>query len=64
MRLVLHAWFLMWLGLGAISAQADEPNAMPFVMQMTVGDSDAQRRAFLQIARHTLRKFASFLSLL
>ena len=42
--------FLTFTGLG--SAQADklaEPQPIPFVMQMTIGDSDAQRRAFLQI---------------
>ena len=36
------------------SAQATEPNEpqpIPFVIQMTIGDSDAQRRAFLQIAK-------------
>ena len=38
--------------IGSISgAQAAQPKAVPFVMQMTVGDSDAQRRAFLQIAK-------------
>ncbi len=36
---------------GAPGAQAAEPAAVSFVMQMTVGDSDAQRRAFLQIAK-------------
>jgi intracellular sulfur oxidation DsrE/DsrF family protein len=51
MSVVLRVWLLVLLGLGAISAQAAEPNPMPFVMQMTVGDSDAQRRAFLQIAK-------------
>lgn len=50
MRLALHGWLLM-LGLWAISAEAAEPKPVPFVMQMTVGDSDAQRRAFLQIAK-------------
>lgn len=33
----------------APSAQAAPPEPVPFVMQMTVGDSDAQRRAFLQM---------------
>jgi intracellular sulfur oxidation DsrE/DsrF family protein len=51
MRVVWHAWFLMLLGVWGMAAQAAEPNPMPFVMQMTVGDSDAQRRAFLQIAK-------------
>lgn len=32
-------------------AQATQTRPTPFVMQMTVGDSDAQRRAFLQIAK-------------
>jgi len=36
---------------GLASAHAAEPQSTPFVMQMTVGDSDAQRRAFLQIAK-------------
>jgi len=36
---------------GVPSAHAAEPEPVPFVMQMTVGDSDAQRRAFLQIAK-------------
>jgi intracellular sulfur oxidation DsrE/DsrF family protein len=36
---------------GAPGAHAAEPAPVPFVMQMTVGDSDAQRWAFLQIAR-------------
>jgi intracellular sulfur oxidation DsrE/DsrF family protein len=51
MRVVWHAWFLLLLGVWGMAAQAAEPNPMPFVMQMTVGDSDAQRRAFLQIAK-------------
>lgn len=33
----------------APGAQAAPPKPIPFVMQMTVGDSDAQRRAFLQM---------------
>lgn len=32
-------------------SQAAQPEPVPIVMQMTVGDSDAQRRAFLQIAK-------------
>jgi len=36
---------------GALNAHAAKPAPVPFVMQMTVGDSDAQRRAFLQIAK-------------
>ncbi|MBN8761935.1 MAG: hypothetical protein A2X71_04865 [Thiobacillus sp. GWE1_62_9] len=34
-----------------INAQAAGPKPVPFVMQMTIGDSDAQRRAFMQIAK-------------
>lgn len=33
------------------AATSAPSNAVPFVMQMTVGDSDAQRRAFLQIQK-------------
>ena len=35
----------------SLHAQAADPRPTPFVMQMTVGDSDAQRRAFLQIQK-------------
>ena len=35
----------------SLHAQADKTGPVPFVMQMTVGDSDAQRRAFLQIQK-------------
>ena len=34
-----------------LHAQAADTGPIPFVMQMTVGDSDAQRRAFLQIQK-------------
>ena len=51
MKVVLRAWLLVLFGLWGISAQAAAPDPVPFVMQMTVGDSDAQRRAFLQIAK-------------
>ena len=51
MKIVLRAWLLVLFGLWGISAQAAEPDPVPFVMQMTVGDSDAHRRAFLQIAK-------------
>lgn len=44
-------WAVVALGLAAASAQAAPPKPTPFVMQMTVGDSDAQRRAFLQIQK-------------
>lgn len=33
----------------APGAQSEPPKPVPFVVQMTVGDSDAQRRAFLQM---------------
>lgn len=43
---------LMFALMGLVSgAQAAQPEPIPFVMQMTIGDSDAQRRAFLQIAK-------------
>ncbi|KVW91338.1 hypothetical protein ABW22_16225 [Thiobacillus denitrificans] len=42
---------LALLALYGASAHAADTQAVPFVMQMTVGDSDAQRRAFLQIAK-------------
>lgn len=32
-------------------AEGATPEVIPFVMQMTIGDSDAQRRAFLQIQK-------------
>ncbi len=51
----MTVWFRVCLLLlflwGVPGAQAAEPAAVSFVMQMTVGDSDAQRRAFLQIAK-------------
>ena len=44
--------FLTFGGLGSAQAtEPDEPQPIPFVMQMTIGDSDAQRRAFLQIVK-------------
>ena len=39
------------LALPGASAHAAEAPPVPFIMQMTVGDSDAQRRAFLQITK-------------
>ncbi len=53
MRSASRAWLLACIlsGWSGISAQAAEPKPVPFVMQMTVGDSHAQRRAFLQIAK-------------
>lgn len=35
----------------SMPAKSASPSAVPFVMQMTVGDSDVQRRAFLQIQK-------------
>lgn len=44
--------FLTFGGLGSAQAtEPDEPQPIPFVMQLTIGDADAQRRAFLQIAK-------------
>lgn len=51
MSVMLRAWLLVLFGVCGITAQAAEPTPVPFVMQMTIGDSDAQRRAFLQIAK-------------
>ena len=53
MRLASHAWLLSCIlfCLFGINARAAEPKPVPFVMQMTIGDSDAQRRAFMQIAK-------------
>lgn len=48
LRFLLLAFALVVLAPGA---QAAPPRPIPFVMQMTVGDSDAQRSAFLQIAK-------------
>jgi uncharacterized protein len=33
----------------SLAREVEESKPVPFVMQMTIGDSDAQRRAFLQI---------------
>ena len=53
MAAVLRTLLLIpvFFGLATASAQAAQPTPVPIVMQMTVGDSDAQRRAFLQIAK-------------
>lgn len=52
MPVILRAALLLaMLTLLGASAHATETQVTPFVMQMTVGDSDAQRRAFLQIAK-------------
>lgn len=53
MRFALRAWLLSCVlsGLFGINAQAAGPKPIPFVMQMTLGDSDAQRRAFMQISK-------------
>jgi len=51
---MFHWWraCLLFLALcGVFVTHADESRAIPFVMQMTLGDSDAQRRAFMQIAK-------------
>ncbi|WP_296638911.1 DsrE family protein [Thiobacillus sp. 65-1402] len=49
----MRAWLLSCVlsGLFGINAQAAGPKPVLFVMQMTIGDSDAQRRAFMQIAK-------------
>ena len=46
---VLRFLLLMFALATAAPAVAAPPGPVPFVMQMTVGDSDAQRRAFLQM---------------
>lgn len=51
MSIWLRVCLLLFTFGGLASAHAAEPQPTPFVMQMTGGDSDAQRRAFLQIAR-------------
>ena len=50
MATVLRTLFLI-SALFGLTAHAAQPKPAPIVMQMTVGDSDAQRRAFLQIAK-------------
>lgn len=50
-RRMAGLWGLLLAGGGAVGAHAAEPRPVPFVMQMTIGDSDAQRRALLQIAK-------------
>ena len=49
----IRIWLLAitLFGLAVANAHATEPQPAHFVMQMTVGDSDVQRRAFLQIAK-------------
>lgn len=52
MLAVLRSCLLLFVLLGmSLHAHADKTGPVPFVMQMTVGDSDAQRRAFLQIQK-------------
>lgn len=52
MLAVLRSCPLLFVLLGmSLHAHADKTGPVPFVMQMTVGDSDAQRRAFLQIQK-------------
>lgn len=51
---MFQKWQMGLFGLvlcGVPAVHADTSSAVPFVMQMTLGDSDAQRRAFLQIAK-------------
>lgn len=51
---MFHGWRASLLCLAlcvAPAAHADTARVVPFVMQMTLGDSDAQRRAFLQVAK-------------
>ncbi|MDA3876975.1 MAG: DsrE family protein [Halothiobacillus sp.] len=43
--------FLAFWAAMNVTAYAEDSKPVPFVMQMTVGDSDAQRRAFLQIQK-------------
>ncbi len=52
MTALFRSCLLLLALLGVSShAQAADVSPVPFVMQMTVGDSDAQRRAFLQIQK-------------
>jgi len=53
MAILCRAALLLFamLALPGACTHAAELQPVPFVMQMTVGDSDAQRRAFLQIAK-------------
>lgn len=51
MSIWLRICFLILIIGGMTNAQAAELEPTSFVMQMTIGDSDAQRRAFLQIAK-------------
>lgn len=52
MLALLRSSLLLFVLLGmSLHAHADKAGPVPFVMQMTVGDSDAQRRAFLQIQK-------------
>lgn len=52
MLTLLRFWLVLFVSLGVcLHAQAADTDPIPFVMQMTTGDSDAQRRAFLQIQK-------------
>lgn len=52
MPALLRFWLVLFVSLGvSLHAQAADTGPIPFVMQMTAGDSDAQRRAFLQIQK-------------
>ena len=49
---LLRFCLLLFVLLGvSLHAQAADDGPIPFVMHMTAGDSDAQRRAFLQIQK-------------
>lgn len=52
MLVSLRFCLLLFVFLGArLPAQAADAVPIPFVVQMTIGDSDAQRRALLQIQK-------------
>lgn len=52
MLALLRSSLLLFVLFGtSLHAQAGKTGPVPFVMQMTVGDSDAQRRALLQIQK-------------
>ncbi|MHB8916265.1 MAG: DsrE family protein [Thiobacillus sp.] len=52
MLALLRSSLMLCVLLGmSLHAHADKTGPVPFVMQMTVGDSDAQRRALLQIQK-------------
>ncbi|ARU31799.1 hypothetical protein CAP31_08975 [Sulfuriferula sp. AH1] len=52
MLVLLRFCLVLFVSLGvSLHAQAADTGPIPFVMQMTADDSDAQRRAFLQIQK-------------